>query len=81
MTRDTHTLCRAFGSGSVTTSFNDFGLSWLGFERLTFPLLGERYKPLRHRRGSMCLYFILKQFSLLYCIKKVNKRPTCYIFI
>ena len=28
----------AFGSGAVTTCFNDLGLSWLGFEHSTFRL-------------------------------------------
>ena len=40
--RDTHTYCRAFGSGAVTTRFNDQGLSRLGFEHSTFPLRSER---------------------------------------
>ena len=36
-TRDTHTYYRAFSSGAVTTSFNDLGLSRLGFEHPTQP--------------------------------------------
>ena len=39
---DTHTYCRAFGSGAVTTYFNDFGLLRLGFEHTTFYLRDER---------------------------------------
>ena len=51
-TRDTHTCCRAFGCGAVTTSFNDLGLSQLGFEHPTFRLRGKRSNPLRHSRGK-----------------------------
>ena len=32
--RDTHTYCRAFGSGAVTTCFCVQGLSWQGIEHL-----------------------------------------------
>ena len=46
-----HTYCRAFGSGAVTTSFYDLGLSRLGFEYPIFRFRGERSSPLRHRRG------------------------------
>ena len=49
--RDTHTCCRAFGSGAVTTCFYDLGLSRLGFEHLTFYIRGERSNWLRHRGG------------------------------
>ena len=31
----------------------DLGLSWLGFEQLTYRLWGERSNPLRNRCGSM----------------------------
>ena len=48
-TRDTHTYCGAFSSGAVTTCFYDLGLSWLGFEHITFRLQGERSRSLRHR--------------------------------
>ena len=51
MTRDTHTYCRAFGSGAGTTYIYDLGLSRLGFQHPTFRLRGERTKPLRHHRG------------------------------
>ena len=37
-TRDTHTYCRAFSSGAVTTWFYDLVLSWLGFEHPNLPL-------------------------------------------
>ena len=39
---DTHTYCRAF---------SDLCLSRLGFEHPTFRLRGQRFNPLRHRRG------------------------------
>ena len=35
-TRDIHTYCRAFGSESVTTSFNNLGMSRLEFKHPTF---------------------------------------------
>ena len=38
-------------SGAVTTWSNDLCLSRLGFEHPTCHLLGERWNPLRHRRG------------------------------
>ena len=44
----THTYCRAFGNGAVTTTFNDLGLSRLGFGQLTFRLRGEH----SNRHGS-----------------------------
>ena len=50
--RDTHTYCRAFSSGAVTTCFYDLYLSRLGFEHPTFRLRGERSSLLRHRRGT-----------------------------
>ena len=40
-TRDTHTYCRAFGSGAVTTCFCDLSLSQLGFK--TQPSACEAY--------------------------------------
>ena len=39
---DTHTYCRAICDGTVTTCFNDLGLSRLGFQHQTFHLRGER---------------------------------------
>ena len=55
MTRDTHTYCPAFGRRAVTTSFNDLGMSQLGFEHQNFRFRGERsnYNPLRHRHGAV----------------------------
>ena len=41
-TRTIHTCCRAFGSGTVTTCYNEFGLSWPGFEHPNFRQRGER---------------------------------------
>ena len=38
---DTHTYCRAFGSGAVTTCFYNLGMLRLKFERRTFRLQGE----------------------------------------
>ena len=49
----THTFCRVFGSGAVTTSFYDLGLSRLGFEHPTFHLQGQRTHPLRQRHGQV----------------------------
>ena len=44
--RDTHTYCRAFSSGAVTTCFYDVGPSRLGFD--TQPRLrGQRFNPMR----------------------------------
>ena len=40
-TRDTHTFCRAFSSGAVTTCFYDLCLFRLGFEHPTFRLRGQ----------------------------------------
>ena len=39
---DTHTCCRAFGSGAVTTCFNDLVLSRTRFEHSIFCMRGER---------------------------------------
>ena len=52
--RDTHTYCRAFGNGAVTTCSYDLGLSRLGLavRQPTFRLRGERSYPLLHRRGD-----------------------------
>ena len=40
-TRDSHTYCRAFGSGAVTTYFYELSLSRLGFEHPTSSFRGE----------------------------------------
>ena len=55
MTRDTHTYCRAFDSGAVTTCFNALGLSRLWFEDPTFRLQGKRSNRLHQRRGTEVL--------------------------
>ena len=44
-------IAEHFGSGAVTTCFNDLGLSQLGFEHPTFCLRGKRSNPLCHHRG------------------------------
>ena len=46
-TPDTHTYCRSFSSGAVTTCFYDLDLSRLGFR-----MRGQCSNPLRHRRGQ-----------------------------
>ena len=50
----THTYCRAFSNGAITTCFLRlfYGLWRLGFAHLTFRLWGERSNPLRHLRGA-----------------------------
>ena len=48
---DTHTYCRVFGSGAVTTFFYYLGLSRLEFEYPTFRLWDEHSNPLRHHCG------------------------------
>ena len=57
-TRDTHTYCRASGSGAVTTCFYDLRLPRLGFKHPTFRLRGERSNLLRHRRGHLLAKYI-----------------------
>ena len=52
-TRDTHTYCRTFSSGAVTTCFYDWGLSRLGFEHPTFFLRCEHFYPLHHCSGPI----------------------------
>ena len=47
-TRDTHTCYRAFGSGAVTTFFNDLGLSRPGIEPRS-PACDANALQLRHR--------------------------------
>ena len=58
-TRDTHTYCRAFDSGAVTTCFNYLGLSRLGFEHPTFRLWYERSNPLRPTAVALTLKITL----------------------
>ena len=50
-TCDTHTCCRAFGSGAVTTCFHDLGVLPLTFEIATFRMRCERSNPLRDGGG------------------------------
>ena len=54
----THTYCRAFGSGAVTTCFYSYVLRLLrmGFEHPTFRLRVESSDPLRHCRGFVTFY-------------------------
>ena len=66
--RDTHTCCRAIGSGAVTTCFYDWGLSRLGFEHSTFRMRGERTKRMRHRSGCPG-----RRFPFLLLVIKVTK--------
>ena len=47
----THTQCQAFPKGTLTTCFNDIGLSRLGFEHPTFCMRGRCSDPLRHLCG------------------------------
>ena len=61
-----YTCFGAFGSGAVTTFFNDLGLSWLRFEHPTLHLWGERSHSLGHRRGSVCLYVYLHVWSFMH---------------
>ena len=51
-TRNTHTLCQAFGSGAVTTCYYDLGLLRLGFKHPPFHLRGEHSNPLCHCCGE-----------------------------
>ena len=54
MTHDTHTFCRAFGSGALATCFYDVGLSWPGIEPRS-PACEANAPPLRHRGGLMVI--------------------------
>ena len=47
----THTQCQAFRKGTLTTCFNDIGLSRLGFEHPTFCMRGRCSDPLCHLCG------------------------------
>ena len=62
--RDTHTFCRAFSSGAVTSSFYDLRL---GLEHTTFRLRCQRYNPLRHRRGSCISKVMVNMMELHLC--------------
>ena len=49
----THTCCRLFGSGAVTTCFYDLGLSGLELEHPTFRMRSERFiNRMRHCGGQ-----------------------------
>ena len=54
-TRDTHTCCRAFGSGAITTCIYDKGLSRLGFKNPIFRMRGKHSNQQRHRRSLSLL--------------------------
>ena len=74
-TRDTHTHCRAYGNGDVTTCLYDLGLSRLEFENSTFRLRGERSNQPRHRRGGKIwtatwFHCILKNYLLVSTYKR-----------
>ena len=60
-TRDTHTYCRAFDSGAVTTCFNYLGLSRLGFENVH---VFYNKKPTYFLK---CTNFIVNAFHLKNC--------------
>ena len=45
-------ICRAFGSGAVTTCIYDLGLSRLGSKHQTFRMRGQRSNRLQHRGSS-----------------------------
>ena len=73
-TRDTQNTCRAFGSGALTTCFNDLGLSRNGFEHPNFRLRGERSCALCCRpfpRGDN--YDIIKYINKIF--KSYNPEP------
>ena len=65
-TRDTHTCCRAFGSGAVTTCFNNQGLPQPGIEHLF-----KKNNPLRnqhlHESGK-------RYWKKLFCSESSNSR-------
>ena len=58
--RYTHTCCRTFGSGAVTTCFYDLVLSRLGFEHLlvTFRMRGKCSNRLR-QRCTLVMFILL----------------------
>ena len=59
------TLCQAFGSEAVTTFFNDFCLSQLGFENPTFRLWGELFNTLHLRLGITGVEIAIIDFHLI----------------
>ena len=71
VTRDTPPpLMPPFGSGAVTTCFNDLGLSRLGFEHPTFRLQVERFNPLRHRRGPL----VCNNSNVVFCFASLSRK-------
>ena len=56
--RYTHTCCRTFGSGAVTTCFYDLVLSRLGFEHLTSRMRGKCSNRLR-QRCTLVMFILL----------------------
>ena len=66
-TRDTYT---SIGSVAVSTCFNDFSQSLLGFEHPVFRLRGKRSKRIRHRRAKLLevgtnIIFSFKDFIII----------------
>ena len=56
--------CRAFGSGDVTTRFNDLGLSQLRFEHPTFRMRGDCSNWPRHHRSLNLVFYQYLEYSL-----------------
>ena len=69
-----HIYC-PYGSGAVTTCFNDRGLSRMGFD-LTFRLRDERYNRLRHRRNEWIFININ-----MYKMSKKKPQPTAWDYM
>ena len=65
-TRDTHTYCRAFGSGAVTICFYNLVLWRLGFEHPTFCFRGERSNQLRHAAVPCLVIITIYSLCLVY---------------
>ena len=79
-TRDTHTYCRAFGSGAVTTCFWDLCLSRLGFE--TQPSAWEEYALAycaTAAKMNICIYISGCQVSV--SVDEVNTLTTLSLVI
>lgn len=75
---NTHTRCRALGCGSFFHCFNDFGISWQGFEHLIFYMRSERSNWLHHRRGLHLKRVVLCSYRHISYknIHDSNKIPT-----
>ena len=78
--RDTHTYCRVYSSGAVTTCFYVLGLSRLGFEHPTFRLRGQYSNPVRHRRGRLIWmkYFRMVFRNVINFNEKLQKMLTSH---